>query len=144
MGATSAGSAHLRTVADQVRGAGDHYAPAKMLDVAWLPAYLRGGCLAVQALDGWVPEARHEAEAMTKVHDRLQADSPPTFTANQRYRPACRPGWPGSSTAQGPDRSRARALIRRPPTRDQVPSAAASAPAAPSRMATSATLNVAG
>jgi hypothetical protein len=45
----------------------------RAVDVAWLPAYLRGGRFAVQALAGRVPEARHEAGAMTKVYDRFQA-----------------------------------------------------------------------
>jgi hypothetical protein len=45
----------------------------RAVDVAWLPAYLRGGRFAVQALAGRVPEARHEADPMTKVYDRFQA-----------------------------------------------------------------------
>jgi hypothetical protein len=43
------------------------------VDLAWLPAYLRGGRFAVQALSGRVPGAQHEAEAMTKVYDRFLA-----------------------------------------------------------------------
>jgi hypothetical protein len=41
--------------------------------VAWLPAYLRGGRFAVQALSGRVSGARQEAEAMTRVYDRFLA-----------------------------------------------------------------------
>ena len=45
----------------------------RAVDVAWLPAYLRGGRFAVQALAGRVPEAQHEAQAMTKIYDRFLA-----------------------------------------------------------------------
>lgn len=45
----------------------------RAVDLAWLPAYLRGGRFAVQALAGRVPEAHAEAEAMTKVYDRFLA-----------------------------------------------------------------------
>jgi len=51
-----------------------HPAPGpRAVDLAWLPAYLRGGRFAVQALAGRVPEARQEAELMTKIYDRFQA-----------------------------------------------------------------------
>jgi hypothetical protein len=43
------------------------------VDLAWLPAYLRGGRLAVGALAGRVPEARAEADAMVAVYDRFLA-----------------------------------------------------------------------
>jgi hypothetical protein len=43
------------------------------VDLAWLPGYLRGGRFAVQALAGRVPQAQHEADAMTKVYDRFLA-----------------------------------------------------------------------
>jgi hypothetical protein len=45
----------------------------RAVDLAWLPAYLRGGRFAVAALAGRVPEARAGAEAMTKVYDRFLA-----------------------------------------------------------------------
>jgi hypothetical protein len=43
------------------------------VDLAWLPAYLRGGRLAVGALARRVPEARAEADAMAAVYDRFLA-----------------------------------------------------------------------
>lgn len=43
----------------------------RAVDLAWLPAYLRGGRFAVQALAGRVPAAEGEAEAMTRVYDRF-------------------------------------------------------------------------
>jgi hypothetical protein len=46
---------------------------SRAVDLAWLPAYLRGGRLAVGALAGRVPEARAEADAMVAVYDRFLA-----------------------------------------------------------------------
>jgi hypothetical protein len=43
----------------------------RAVDLAWLPAYLRGGSFAVQALAGRVPKARPAAEAMDKVYQRF-------------------------------------------------------------------------
>lgn len=45
----------------------------RAVDLAWLPAYMRGGRGAVRALAGRVPAAQSEAEAMTKVYDRFIA-----------------------------------------------------------------------
>ena len=45
----------------------------RAVDIAWLPAYLRGGRFAVQALAGRVPAAGDEAETMTNVYDRFLA-----------------------------------------------------------------------
>lgn len=45
----------------------------RAVDLAWLPAYLRGGRFAVRALAGRVPGAEREAEAMTEVYDRFTA-----------------------------------------------------------------------
>jgi hypothetical protein len=45
----------------------------RAVDVVTLPDYLRGGRSAVQALSARAPEARREAEAMTKVYDRFLA-----------------------------------------------------------------------
>ena len=53
--------------------AGEPAPGPRAVDLAWLPAYLRGGRFAVQALAGRVPEAEHEADAMTRVYDRFLA-----------------------------------------------------------------------
>ena len=45
----------------------------RAVDVVTLPDYLRGGRSAVQALSARAPEARREAETMTKVYDRFLA-----------------------------------------------------------------------
>lgn len=45
----------------------------RAVDLAWLPAYMRGGRGAVRVLAGRVPGAQPEAEAMTKVYDRFIA-----------------------------------------------------------------------
>lgn len=45
----------------------------RAVDLAWLPAYLRGGRFAVGALARRVPEAQAEAQAMTEVYDRFLA-----------------------------------------------------------------------
>jgi hypothetical protein len=45
----------------------------RAVDVVTLPDYLRGGRSAMQALSSRVPEARQEAQAMTKVYDRFLA-----------------------------------------------------------------------
>lgn len=45
----------------------------RAVDLAWLPAYMRGGSFAVQALAGRVPEARPAADAMNEVYERFLA-----------------------------------------------------------------------
>lgn len=45
----------------------------RAVELDWLPAYLRGGRFAVQALAGRVPEAGTQARTMTEVYDRFIA-----------------------------------------------------------------------
>ena len=61
----------------------------RAVNVAWLPAYLRGGRFAVQALSGRVPEARPEAEAMTTVYDRFQKALAAHFRRQLALRRCC-------------------------------------------------------
>jgi len=45
----------------------------RAVDLVRLPAYMRAGRFAVQALAGRVLEAQYESDAMTKVYDRFLA-----------------------------------------------------------------------
>ena len=56
----------------------------RAVDLAWLPAYMRGGRGAVRVLADRVPAARSEAEAMTKVYERFIAALAKTTAARDR------------------------------------------------------------